>query len=270
MTYDTKGASGHLALSTPPTWRWYSIMAEAAQSQVESSWSEERWNCVTESAVCWSRPLLHPDTAGLDSTPIAEGKWMGGWTTVSFFNPDIQSELQTGIPLRPQRLPTSPQFLSSHQLLPTRKPSRPWCQSQCSSYSIVTQWPRRPRVTAKFYLWPPKCKADNRTCSFSVCCHDSSGGNSARPGFWPKTEQNKRKRPLFWSQLEILTKAKPMTGRSLRRRCLHPVGGIKSIWGASPVAVSLSVCHGFCLCWRYTRDEASQPHFSQQNIIFFP
>lgn len=179
-----------------------------------------------ESAVCWSRPLLHPDTAGLDSTPIAEGKWMGGWTTVSFFNPDIQSELQTGIPLRPQRLPTSPQFLSSHQLLPTRKPSRPWCQSQRSSYSIVTQWPRRPRVTAKFYLWPPKCKADNRTCSFSVCCHDSSGGNSARPGFWPKTEQNKRKGPLFWSQLEILTKAKPMTGRSLRQRCLHPVGGI--------------------------------------------
>lgn len=223
-----------------------------------------------ESAVCWSRPLLHPDTAGLDSTPIAEGKWMGGWTTVSFFNPDIQSELQTGIPLRPQRLPTSPQFLSSHQLLPTRKPSRPWCQSQCSSYSIVTQWPRRLRVTAKFYLWPPKCKADNRTCSFSDCCHDSSGGNSARPGFWLKTEQNKIKRPLFWSQLEILTKAKPMTGRSLRWQCLHPVGEIKSMWGATPVAVSLSVCHGFCLCWRYTRDEASQPHFSQQNIIFFP
>lgn len=62
-------------------------------------------------------------------------RWMDGWNTVSFFNPDIQSELQTGIPLRPQRLLTSPQFLSSHQLLPTRKPNRPRCQTQCSSYS---------------------------------------------------------------------------------------------------------------------------------------
>lgn len=218
-----------------------------------------------ESAVCWSRPLLHPDTAGLDSTPSAE--WMDGIRCLSSIQISSQScrlvflsDLSVSSLLHSSSLHTS--------CFPHGRPTA--LDVKPSAAAIVTQWPRRPRVTAKFSLWPPKCKAHNRTCSFSDCCHDSSGRNGARPGFWPKTEQNKRKGPLFWSQLEIWAKAKSMTGRSLRRRCLHPVGRIESMWGASPVAVLLSVCHGFCHCWRYTRDEASQPHFSQQNIIFFP
>lgn len=218
-----------------------------------------------ESAVCWSKPLLHPDTAGLDSTPSAEGKLMDGWNTASFFNPDIQSELQTGIPLRPQRLPTSPQFLSSHQLLSTRKPSRPWCQTQCSSYSDPVA--QKATCHSKVFSVAPEVQSWQPDSFIFRLLPWLLGWKRRSPCFLTK---NKRKGPLFWTQLEIWAKAKVMTGRSIRRRCLHPVCGIESAWGASPVAVSLSVCHGFCHCWRYTRDEALQPHFSPQNIIFFP